>query len=54
LIAARIPPFLNGLVKGVIIIFTVLLQHRNVIQRKMRLKAKSVENGEASELPAGE
>ena len=54
LIAARIPPFLNGLVKGVIIIFTVLLQHRNVIQRKMRLKAKSVENDEVGELPAGE
>jgi ribose transport system permease protein len=28
LIAARIPPFLNGLVKGVIIIFTVVLQRR--------------------------
>ena len=28
LIAARIPPFLNGLVKGIIIIFTVLLQRR--------------------------
>lgn len=28
LIAARIPPFLNGLVKGVIIIFTVLLQRK--------------------------
>lgn len=28
LIAARIPPFLNGLVKGVIIIFTVFLQRR--------------------------
>ena len=29
LIAAKIPPFLNGLVKGVIIIFTVLLQRKN-------------------------
>jgi ribose transport system permease protein len=28
LIAAKIPPFLNGLVKGVIIIFTVLLQRK--------------------------
>ncbi|NMB89492.1 MAG: ABC transporter permease [Chloroflexi bacterium] len=28
LIAARIPPFLNGLVKGVIIIFTVFLQRK--------------------------
>jgi ribose transport system permease protein len=28
LIAARIPPFLNGLVKGIIIIFTVLLQRK--------------------------
>ncbi len=30
LIAAKIPPFLNGLVKGVIIIFTVLLQRKKV------------------------
>ena len=29
LIAAKIPPFLNGLVKGIIIIFTVLLQRKN-------------------------
>ncbi len=28
LIAARIPPFLNGLVKGIIIIFTVFLQRK--------------------------
>ena len=28
LIASRIPPFLNGLVKGIIIIFTVLLQRK--------------------------
>ncbi len=28
LIAAKIPPFLNGLVKGIIIIFTVLLQRK--------------------------
>jgi ribose transport system permease protein len=28
LIAAHIPPFLNGLVKGGIIIFTVLLQRK--------------------------
>ena len=45
LIAAKIPPFLNGLVKGVIIIFTVLLQHRN-----MRLKAKSADQEEAVEV----
>lgn len=50
LIAAKIPPFLNGLVKGVIIIFTVLLQHRNITQRKMRLKAKSADKGEAIEV----
>jgi ribose transport system permease protein len=30
LIAARIPPFLNGLVKGVIIIFTVFLQRKKM------------------------
>ena len=30
LIAAKIPPFLNGLVKGVIIIFTVLLQRKKI------------------------
>jgi ribose transport system permease protein len=43
LIAAKIPPFLNGLVKGVIIIFTVLLQHRNVIKRKKRLTSETTD-----------
>jgi ribose transport system permease protein len=41
LIIAKIPPFLNGLVKGVIIIFTVLLQHRSVLKRKKRLKTEA-------------
>lgn len=41
LIIAKIPPFLNGLVKGIIIIFTVLLQYRHVLKRKKRIKSET-------------